>query len=70
MKLTHEIRKYVIEDGDIRYSVTHNILSDDWFYYLLEPPVEGTHVNSVSWFDASDELKNRIKQTIEQYNQN
>ena len=70
MKVTHEIRNYIVEDGDIRYSIKHNILSDDWFFYIIEPPVEGTHVNSVSWFDVSDELKDRIKQTIAQYYKN
>jgi hypothetical protein len=70
MKITHEIREYVIEDGDTIYSVTRNMVSNDLFYYIIEPPVEGAHVNSISWFDASDELKDRIKQTIKQYNQN
>ena len=65
MKITHEIREYIVEDNNIRYSVTHNILSDVWFYYLIEES-EDSHVNSVSWFDASDELKNRIKEVITQ----
>ena len=70
MKITHEIRNYIVEDGDMRYYIKHNILSDDWFYYLIENPEEGRHVNSVLWFDASDELKDRIKQTIAQYYKN
>lgn len=36
MKITHEIREYIVEDNNIKYSVRHNILSDDWFY--ITPP--------------------------------
>ena len=64
MKITHEIRQYIVEDGDNRYSVKHNVLSNDWFYYIIEEPVEGSHLNSTSWFEASDELKDRIKKII------
>jgi len=70
MKITHEIREYIVEDNNIKYSVRHNILSDDWFYYIIEEPAEGTHVNSVSWFDASDELKDKIRYSIKLYTSN
>jgi len=70
MKITNEIRQYILEDEyGTKYVVRRSITSDDWFYFKIEEP-EDSHVNSVSWFEASDELKNRIKEVITQWNQN
>ena len=67
MKITNEIRQYILEDEyGTRYVVRRSITSDDWFYSKIEESEE----SRVTYLEASDEFKNSLKQVIAQSKQN
>ena len=63
MKITHEIREYIIEDGDARYSVKYNIKVDYWGIWIIKDDPDSDR-NSVEWFEVPTELELRIKETV------
>lgn len=64
MEITHEIREYIIVDGENRYSVRHNIKEDYFGVWRIEENEEFPDRNSIVYFDVPTELMNKIKETI------
>ena len=64
MKITNQINEYIIQDGDTRYSVKHNIKENYLGIWRIEENPEIGDRNSVVWFDVPEELIARIKETI------
>ena len=63
MKITHEIRDYIIVEDDVRYSVRYNIKEDFWGIWIIKDDTDSC-LNSVEWFEVSAELELRIKETV------
>ena len=64
MKITHEIREYIIVDNENRYSVRHNIKKDYYGVCKIEENEFLPDRNSIVYFEVPNELMDKIKETI------
>ena len=75
MKITYDKRTYNIEDGDKEYEVVHVVKhpikeydTDSYFFY--EYKKSEIRENSGFWyFEPSEDLANKIKDLIKEYEQ-
>jgi len=68
MEITHEIREYIIKDGENKYSVRHNVRED--VYSIKQIVLNKLHWdrNSMVYFDVTEDFLNRVKDTINKLN--
>ena len=64
MEITHEIREYIIKDGENKYSIRHNVRED--VYSIKQIVLNELHWdrNSMVYFDVTEDFLNRVKNTI------
>jgi len=64
MEITHEIREYIIKDGENKYSVRYNVRED--VYSIKQIVLNELHWdrNSMVYFDVTEDFLNRVKDTI------
>ena len=67
MKITHEIRKYIIKDDDKRYSVSHNIKENVIRVLLILENDDYPDRNLICHFDVPDSLMKKIKKKIKDH---
>lgn len=64
MEITHEIREYIISDGENKYSVRHNVGKD---FYLIQQIVANKIYgdrNSMVYIDATKDFLDKVKDVI------
>jgi hypothetical protein len=64
MEITHEIREYIISDGENKYSVRHNVGKD---FYLIQQIVANKIYgdrNSMVYIDATKDFLDKVKEVI------
>jgi len=64
MEIIHEIREYVITDGENKYSVRYNVGKD--VYSIKQIVLNELHWdrNSMVYFDVTEDFLNRVKNLI------
>ena len=68
MEITHEIREYIISDGENKYSVRHNVGKD---FYLIQQIVANKIYgdrNSMVYIDATKDFLDKVKDVINKSN--
>jgi hypothetical protein len=70
MEIIHEIREYIITDGENKYSVRYNVGKD--VYSIKQIVLNELHWdrNSMVYFDVTEDFLNRVKNLIKQLKTN
>jgi len=64
MKVTHEIREYIIEDDEKKYSVRHNVKEDVYSIKLIVLNELHWDRNSMVYVDVTEDFLNKVKNVI------
>lgn len=64
MEITHEIREYIIKDGDKRYSVRYNIMAEVYSIKEIVENEEHWDRNSMIYVEVTDDFLNKVKEVI------
>lgn len=64
MEITHEIREYIIRDGENRYSVRHNVREDVYSIKQIVVNESQWDRNSMVYFDVTEDFLNRVIDVI------